>query len=466
MTKRASTRARIGDHPRGGGVQHFWMPMGAPQLPRIDRALGLRVWDTGGNCYLDVTSGPVAVNVGHGNARVLRAMREQAQRACFAYPSYFESEANTRLADLVCAQAGPGLDRAFFVSSGSEAVEKSIELARMYALASGQASRFKVISRMPSYHGSTLGALALTGDPVSAGRMRPLLRESPKVPAPLSYRLPPELDAARYAQRCAERLREAIEAEGPESVLAFIMEPMGGLSAGATEAPEAYYERVREICTAYGVLLIHDEVICGGGRTGRFLASQWWPRGRPDLVVLAKGLGSGYYPLACVLAPARMVEAVVEAGGFHYGHTYKASPLGCAVGLAVLEETLERKLPEQAERVGAHLRARLEELMSGSAIVGEVRGRGLLNAIEIVADKATKAMLPRERDAPREISDLAFAEGLLIYARRTAGGQFGDWLMMTPPLITETADVDEIVERLARALRAYERELRLARAIP
>jgi adenosylmethionine-8-amino-7-oxononanoate aminotransferase len=459
-------RARIGERPQGGGVQHFWMKKGAAQLPRIERAEGLRMWDGDGRCYIDCTSGPVAVNLGHGNPRVLRAMREQAGRVCFAYPSYFESEANTRLADLVCSQAGPGLDRAFFVSSGSEAVEKCVELARMYALARGEGSRCKVVSRMPSYHGSTFGALALTGDPVSVGRMRPMLREMPKIPAPLTYRPPPGMDGAAYAAQCAEHLRETIEAEGPETVLAFIMEPIGGLSGGATVAPDAYYARVREICNAYGVLLIHDEVICGAGRTGRFLASQWWPAGRPDLVVLAKGLGSGYYPLACFLAPAHMVEAVSDAGGFYYGHTYKANPLGCAVGLAVLEETLERGLPAQAERVGAHLRARLEALMEESAIIGEVRGRGLLNAIEIVADRATKAMLPRERDVPREIGELALAEGLLFYARRTAGGQFGDWLMMTPPLIAGTSDVDDIVDRLARVLHEYERKLRLARVLP
>ena len=463
---KATQRSHIGDRPHGGGVQHFWMKAGATQVPRIDRAEGLRLWDTDGNCYIDVTSGPCAVNLGHGNRRVLAAMQRQAERACFAYPSYFESESNTRLSDLLATQAGPGLDRAFFVSSGSEAVEKCIELARMHALARGQGSRFKVISRMPSYHGSTLGALALTGDPVSTGRMRPMLREMPKIPAPLTYRPPDGMSGADYAQQCAERLRETIEAEGPETVLAFIMEPIGGLSAGATCAPDSYYERVREICDAYDVLLIYDEVIGGAGRTGRFLAAHWWPAARPDLVVLAKGLGSGYYPLACFLAPAAMVEAVAGAGGFYYGHTYKSSPLGCAVGLAVLEETISRDLPANAERVGAHLRARLEALMRESAIIGEVRGKGLLNAIELVADKTTKAMLPRTRDVPKEISDRALSEGLLLYARRTAGGAFGDWLMMTPPLIATIEDVDEIVDRLSRVLSAYEHELRRANCLP
>jgi adenosylmethionine-8-amino-7-oxononanoate aminotransferase len=461
-----TTRARIGEAAQGGGVQHFWMKRGAEQLPRIARAQGLRVWDTDGNCYIDCTSGPCAVNLGHGNERVLRAMQEQAQRVCFAYPSYFESESNTRLSDLIARQAGPGLDRAFFVSSGTEAVEKCIELARVHALACGRSRRYKVVSRTPSYHGSTLGALGLTGDPVSAGRMRPMLRESPKIPAPLLYRTPGGMDAAIHAAQCAERLRETIEAEDPETVLAFIMEPIGGLSAGAAYATDQYYRRVREICDAYDILLIYDEVISGAGRAGRFLAAHWWPDVRPDLVVLAKGLGSGYYPLACFLAPAEMVEAVAEAGGFHYGHTYKASPLGCAVGLAVVEEVIERDLAGAAERVGSHLRTRLEALMRESAIIGDVRGKGLLNAVEIVADKTTRAMLPRTRDVPRELSELALAEGLLLYARRTAGGAFGDWLMMTPPLVSEVADVDEIVDRLTRVVRRYEQSLRAERLLP
>jgi adenosylmethionine-8-amino-7-oxononanoate aminotransferase len=314
-------RAHIGERPQGGGVQHFWMKAGSLQLPRIDRARGLRVWDCDGKEYIDCTSGPVAINLGHGNARVLRAMRAQAERACFAYPSYFESEANTRLSDLIAGQAGEGLDRAFFVSSGSEAVEKCIELARMHALACGQGSRFKVISRAPSYHGSTLGALALTGDPVSTGRMRPMMREMPKVPAPLTYRPPEGMDGASYAQQCAERLRETIEAEGPETVLAFIMEPIGGLSAGATYAPDPYYSRVREICTAYDVRLIYDEVISGAGRSGRFLAAHWWPAARPDLVVRdgRSGVGSRRLLLRTHLQgePARMRGRPRRARGNH-----------------------------------------------------------------------------------------------------------------------------------------------------
>jgi adenosylmethionine-8-amino-7-oxononanoate aminotransferase len=452
--ERAPAQSRIGSAPRGGGMQHFWQPAGTAPPPRIARADGLYVWDTAGRRYLDCTSGPVAVNLGHGNRRVLAALQEQAGKACFAYPTSFESETNLLLSDCLAAEAGPGLDRAFFVSSGSEAVEKCIQFARVHAMVSGAGSRWKVIGRYPSYHGSTLGALAVSGD-LAAGVMQPYLRESPRVPAPLSYRIPDGQDAASFARHCLVALEETIQREGPETVLALIMEPIIGLSGGAVSAPDFYYGEVRRICDRHGVLLIYDEVISGAGRTGRFLAAHHWPEARPDLVVLAKGLGGGYYPLGAFLAPAAMVAAVAEKPGFHYGHTLKGSPLGCAVGLAVLRETLDRGLVANAEITGAYLRQRLGALIPNIPILGDVRGRGLLNAIEIVADQATKAMLPRELDVIGDIKAIALEKGLLIYGRRSHGGKYGDWLMMTPPLIATPADIDVMVDGVASALAAY-----------
>ena len=200
----------------------------------------------------------------------------------------------------------------------------------------------------------------------------------------------------------------------------------------------------------------------GAGRTGRFLAAHWWDEARPDLVVLGKGLGSGYFPLGGFMASAAMAQVVVENGGFHLGHTYKANPLACSVGLAVLRETLEQDLPARAAQSGDYLRARLLELQKDFPIIGDVRGMGLFNAIEFVADPGTKAMFPREWDIAKELSQLALQEGLLIYARRTFGGRFGDWLMMTPPLIVSKAEVDELVERLGATLSRYQKQLHRA----
>ncbi len=445
----------------GGGVQHFWLPPGAKPPPRIARAEGVFVWDTEGNRYLDVTSGPVAVNLGHGNRRVLEAMRTQADKACFAYPSYFECEDNLLLGDLLAQQAGPGLDRTFLVSGGAEAVEKCVEFARLYAVAAGAASRYKVISRHPAFHGSTLACQGLSEDPQNSP-LAPMLPHWPKVPVPFSYRPAAGFNVAADAMRCAEALRETIVAQGPDTVLAFILEPVMGLSGGANHALPAYYRRIREICNEFGVLLIFDEVMSGAGRTGRFLAAHWWEGARPDLVVLGKGLGSGYFPLGGFMASAAMAQAVVETGGFHLGHTYKANPLACAVGLAVIRETFEQDLPARAAQTGDYLRARLRELQKDIPIIGDVRGLGLFNAIEIVADPGTKSMFPRERDIPKELSQLALQEGLLIYARRTFGGRFGDWLMMTPPLIISRTEMDELVARLGIVLRRYTEKVRRA----
>lgn len=452
------TQRVIGGHTKGGGLQHFWMPKGSLQIPRIDRGEGVYVWDEQGNCYLDCTSGPVVVNLGHSNPRVLEAMRKQAEKICYSYPTGFESEANTELADLLTEEAGEGFDRAFFVSSGSEAMEKCLEFARLFAVSRGEVSRYKLISRNPSYHGSTLGAMGLNGDSAKSP-MGPMLHPSIQIPAPLSYRQPPGFNRDSYARHCVECLEKAILDAGPETVLAYVMEPVMGLTGGAQYAPDFYYTRVREICDQYGVLLIYDEVISGAGRTGRFLACHWWPKGRPDLVTFAKGIGGGYYPLGGFLAPDAMVDSVVQAGGFHLGHTYKASPLGCAVGLAVLKELKAQDLMGRAAEQGEYLRKRLVQLKSSIAILGDVRGIGQLNAIELVADQATKARLPASVDVQEEIKRLGMKEGLLIYARRTSFGEFGDWLMMTPPLIATRDDIDVLVARLERVLRAYQDEL-------
>lgn len=457
---------RLGDTPRGGPVQTFFLPRGTARRPAIARAEGIYLWDAAGRRYLDGSSGPVVSNLGHGNRRVLEAMAAQAGRATFAYPGLFESEANVALADLVCELAGPGLDRAFFVSGGSEATEAAIKLARQHAVAIGQPERVTVITREPSYHGGTLGALAVTGDARAHETFGPLLRAMPRVPAPLTYRLPPGQTVESHAKACAEALEAEFMRQGPHTVLAVIMEPVGGLSTGATVAPTAYYEAVREVCTRHGALLIYDEVMSGAGRTGRFLAADHWPGGRPDLVTLAKGLAAGYTPFGAVLAPDRVVDAVASAGGFNHGHTYFTNPLSCAVAHAVVRETVERDLIGNAARMGERLCERLRSIAARSRIVGDVRGLGLLMAIELVADKATKRQLPLPLVAPARLCALALDQGLALYARRTSGGAYGDWVMVTPPLIVDAAGVDELAAGLEAAVAAFERELGESGVLP
>ncbi|MEW5424631.1 aspartate aminotransferase family protein [Amorphus sp. 3PC139-8] len=443
---------------RGGPIQVFYTPEDAPQRPLISHAKGLYMWDVDGNRYVDATSGPVVSNIGHGNEAVLKAMTDQASRVCFASRALFRNQANIDLADTVAALAGEGFERVFIVSGGSEATEAALKLARQYTVADGQSSRWKVLGRNPGYHGGSLGAGSVTGDPETDAMFGPVMKIMPRVPAPFTYRLPDNHDADSYARACAKALEDTILAEGPESVLAFIMEPVGGLATGALVPPAHYYSAVREICDRHGVLLIYDEVMSGAGRTGTFLSAEHWPDARPDMVILAKGVAAGYTPLGMVLAPRHMVDAVVAQGGFLHGHTYSANPLSCAVGAAVLKEVVDNDLIANAARMGELLAARLQALVGESPIVGDSRGLGLLRAIEIVADKETKASFPAERQAISRIVELGMARGLLLYSRRTAGGRYGEWLMITPPLTVTEAEIDEIMALLTDTLSAFAKE--------
>jgi adenosylmethionine-8-amino-7-oxononanoate aminotransferase len=334
-----------------------------------------------------------------------------------------------------------------------------MRFCRQHAVWRGEAGRWKVISRMPSYHGNTFGALAVSGDPAAHALFGPMMVQHPKVPAPFSYRVPAGHTAESYAAECADALERTILAEGAETVLAFIMEPVGGLATGALVAPDLYYTAVRQICTRHGVTLIYDEVMSGAGRTGRFLASEHWPAGRPDIAVLAKGVSAGYAPLGVVMVPERMAEDLAGSGGFAAGFTYFANPLSCAVGVAVLDELVERDLIGNAAVQGARLHARLEAIAAGSRILGDIRGRGLLLAIELVADKAEKRAIPVALNAPERLKAIALRHGLHLYGRRTAGGRFGDWLMVSPPLIVTADEVDLIADRIAASLGEYEDEL-------
>jgi adenosylmethionine-8-amino-7-oxononanoate aminotransferase len=281
----------------------------------------------------------------------------------------------------------------------------------------------------------------------------------PRVPVPLTYRVPAGHTPESHARACAEALEAEFAQQDPRTVLAVIMEPIGGLASGASVAPDAYYEAVRATCDRHGALLIYDEVMSGAGRTGRFLGADHWPRARPDLVTLAKGLAAGYTPFGAVLASDRLVAAVAGAGGFSHGHTYFTNPLSCAVAHAVVRETVDRDLIGNAARMGLGLRERLLALAGRSRVVGDVRGRGLLMAIELVADKDSRRQLPLELVAAARLCALALEQGLALYSRRTSGGAYGDWVMVTPPLIIDDAGVAELAERLEAAVLAFEREL-------
>ncbi|MFP4326552.1 MAG: aspartate aminotransferase family protein [Paracoccaceae bacterium] len=438
---------------------------GRQRRPVLDQARGVYMWDMEGRRYLDGSSGAMVCNIGHSNPRVLEAMRRQMDRSTFGYRLHFETEASEALARKT-AELMPGdLDRIFFVSGGSEAVESALKLARQWAVATGQASRWKVISREPSYHGSTLGALAVTGYDALSDPFEPMMRMMPKVPAPRAWLDGLDPDDPATGRHYADMLTERIEAEGPETVLAFIVEPVGGASTGALVPPAGYMERVAEICRHYGILLIFDEVMTGAGRTGRFTASEHWGI-TPDIMVLSKGFAAGYVPLGAMAASARLVEPVLEAGGFLHGYTYAGNPLACAAGLAVIEEIEREGLTANAEVMGAGLKARLLGLMRRYPVIGDVRGKGLLTAFEFVADRQTREPLPPGLKAHQRFVDIAYENGLIVYSRRSRGGYAGDHVLVAPPLIVTEMQLDEIAGMLDRSLAQFTDEMAAKTAVP
>jgi len=428
--------------------------------PLLDRAEGVYLWDRNGRRYLDGCSGAMVSNIGHSNPRVLEAMRRQMELSTFGYRLHFENEPAERLAARIAELCPEGHDRVFFVSGGSEAVESGLKLARQFAFVTGQESRWQVISRNPSYHGSTLGALAVTGYRPLSDPFLPMMRQMPSIPAPRCYLDRDSLSDAERGLRYAEMLRDKILELGPETVLAFIMEPVGGASTGALVAPDSYYARVREICDEFGVLLIYDEVMSGAGRTGRYLAAEHWGI-KPDIIALAKGLAAGYAPLGAMLADNRIIDPVLNSGGFQHGYTYAGNPLACAAGLAVTQEIFEHQLMDRATSIGALLKGELEKLMDDYEFIGDVRGKGLLLAFELVESRETMKPLPAGLNAYARLVELAYERGLIIYSRRTRAGIEGDHFMVCPPMIATREHVAEIITVLRQSLDALRLELGL-----
>lgn len=428
------------------------------ERPQLERAEGIYMWDVDGKRYIDGSSGAMVSNIGHSNPRVLEAMRKQMDASTFGYRLHFQTEASEALAERTASLAPEGLNRVFFVSGGSEATESAIKLARQYAISAGQAQRYKVISRSPSYHGSTLGALAVTGYAPLTAPFDPLMRPMPKIPAPRAYLDGLDPGDLATGEHYAQMLENKILEEGPQTVLAFIVEPIGGASTGALVPPEGYMQRIRKICDEHGVLLIHDEVMTGGGRTGRFFGAEHWDV-TPDLICLSKGFGGGYVPLGAMIAREDIVETVLDAGGFPHGHTYAGNPLACAAGLAVIGEIQRGALMDNAECMGELLTKRLRDLMQKYPMIGDVRGKGLLLAFEMMRDRQSKEPLPAEIKAFDRLVEIAYSNGLIIYSRRTRGGLSGDHFLVCPPMIVTGEQIEEISDLLDKSLEQFMSEI-------
>ncbi len=421
------------------------------KLPLIQKARGVRMWDDSGREYIDACSGAMVCNIGHGHPRILEAINSQADSTFFAYRLQFESRPALQLAEKLVTHAADHLDRVFFVSGGSEAVETAMKLCRQYFYSRGEGGRHLFISRRPSYHGCTLGALALTGYTPLEAPFRPLMQAYPKIPAPYCYRCPYGGTYPQCGLRCAHALEQTILEQGPQNVAAFVTEPIGGASTGAIVPPDEYFGVIEKTCRRYGIMLILDEVLTGFGRTGRLFACEHW-QVRADILAISKGMASGYYPLGAVMTRADIAAQVLSSGGFAHGHTYAGNPMGCAVGLAVFNIIEDEKLVRHAADMGPGLRKGLEALADRHGIIGQVRGKGLLMAIELVTDPDSRKPFAPELAAAERLTDAAYDLGLIIYPRRPINGLAGDHVIIAPPLTVTEAEITEILDRLDEAL--------------
>lgn len=440
----------------GGPQDIFYSTSNIVPLPLIERAEGIWMYDDAGNEYIDVSSGPIVSNIGHGNTRVAEAMAKQARTMDFAYSRVSRHQPNIDLTRRISELAGPGYERVCLASGGSEAMELAFKFLRQYVVAKGQLDKKRIITLAPSYHGGTIAMLAITGDDALDSFVDGFAVKSERIPAPFQYRVPEGHTPESYRMECAEALEAKILEMGAGNVLAFAVEPVGGLATGAQMLSMDYANRIREICNKHGVYLVYDEILCGTGRTGRFLASHAWPDAHADIVVLAKGLGSGYAPLSAALLPAGMVDELADLTGFNFSHTYSANPVTCATGMAVLDEYERHNLIEAAAIRGASLKARLEKLAEKHHCIGDIRGAGLLMAVELVADRDTKTCYPASFPPTEHIRICGLKHGLIIYSRRTANGKYGDWFMVAPPLTITEDECDDMVSRLDATLSDFE----------
>jgi adenosylmethionine-8-amino-7-oxononanoate aminotransferase len=417
---------------------------------------GIFIRDESGKEYIDASGGAAVSCLGHSHPDVLAAMRAQLDHLEYAHTSFFTTQVAEELADDLTGHAPKGLGHVFYVSGGSEAIEAALKLARQYFVEIGQPERRYLIARRQSYHGITLGALAVGGRAWQRKAFSPLLIETHHVSPVYEYRErraneTPEAYGARLAQELEDKVNEL----GGNNVIAFIAETVVGATMGAVPPVPGYFKRVREICDRHGILLILDEVMCGMGRTGTLHACEQ-DGVSPDLMAIAKGLGGGYAPIGALLLQDKIFKALADgSGAFQHSHTYTGHPLACAAALAVQRVIRRDNLLANVREQGARLSRRLQERFGNHPFVGDVRGRGLFQAIEIVADRGTKEPFDPARKIHARIKKEAMARGLMVYPMGgTVDSVRGDHVLLAPPFILDGAAVDTIVERLGEAVDA------------
>ncbi len=432
--------------------QVFYRRLEGWEYPEIVRGEGVYLFNSKGRRYLDAAGGALVVTVGHGVAEIADAAREQMARVAYLHGTEFTSEPLEALAEELARRAPMDDARLYLVSGGSEANETAIKLARQYHLARGEDSRHKVISCAPSYHGATLGALAVSGRTLLRSPYAPLLARMPKIPAPYPYRCAFRGCGPDCSLECAGALDEKIKEEGPKTVAAFIYEPVIGASAGACAPPSDYHRIVSETCRRHGVLMICDEVMTGMGRTGSWFAIERCGV-KPDIITLGKGLTSGYVPGGGLLARGGIVETVKAGGGFPHGFTASHHPVVAATALAVLRYAEKHRLIERVNNLGEYLSRRLKPLLDLPS-VGDVRGAGLMAAVELVADRSTKTPFPSERRIADGVQAEAFRRGVVIYPSGGQADGAGDLIMIGPPFTIAEGEIDFLASTLADSIAA------------
>jgi len=422
----------------------------------VDYGKGIYLYDTEGKRYIDACSGAAVSNLGHAHPIIIEAMTEQASKVAFSHLSRWTSRPVQELAQLVGSLAPGSLNKLYLVSGGSEATESALKMARQYFLErDGKSGKYRIISRWQAFHGNTIGALSMTGDK-RRKKYAPLLLNFPKIAPAYCYRCPFSKEQDTCGVECAHDLERILKLEGPDTIAAFIAEPIVGAACGALVPHQDYFRIIRQICDHYDILFIADEVMTGFGRTGSMFAMEHFGV-IPDLITAAKGMSAGYAPLGAVIAKDEIFDTFVKGtGSFVHGHTYGGNPLSAAVAVAVIKTTEKENLVENSRTVGDYLLGRLRAELLPFAYVGDVRGKGLFQGIEIVKDKKSKEPFPFALGMAEKLTVTLLKHGVVVYpGSGMADGENGDQFLLAPPLIITKEQCDELVEHISEAFTEF-----------
>lgn len=425
---------------------------------------GIYLYDAKGKCYLDAIGGTHVISIGHGVAEIADAIAEQARKLCFVHKAQFTSEPQERLADVIVEMAPAGMDRVGFVTGGSTANEMAFQLALLYHKLRGKASKYKIISRWHSYHGHTIATLGMSGSRFVRGSLPPFdLLNFPHIQPPHCYQCPYNLTYPNCQLACANELAKTIEQEGPDTIAAFIAEPIIGGAGSAIVPPPGYYEKIREICDFYDVLFISEEIITGFGRTGKNFGIEHW-EAIPDIITATKALSSGYAPIGAVIFHQRIRETFAQATKKSplSLFTYSGHPISCAAALAVQNYIAKHNLIEQCVVMGKYLKNELQKLAERESLIGDIRGEGLLVGLEFVQNQDTHKPFSRSLNIAEKIMQIGLENGLILRARFGTGtGTDGDHLLISPPFIITESQCDELVSKLELTLKQVKQSLTL-----